>query len=39
MLSSPNPKSAELKEKYGYRENQLLKPEQINEKIYGALRE
>ncbi len=29
MLSSPNRKSAELKEKYGYNENQLLKPVQI----------
>jgi len=29
MLSCPHNQSAELKEKYGYRENQLLKPAQI----------
>lgn len=34
MLSSPNPKSAELKEKYGYRDNQLLKPEQIEALLF-----
>jgi hypothetical protein len=34
MLSSPNKKSAELQERYGYSENQLLKPEQIEALLF-----
>jgi predicted ATPase len=34
MLTSPNKKAAELKEKYGYHENQLLKPTQIEALLF-----
>jgi hypothetical protein len=34
MLTTPNKKSAELKKKYGYHENQLLKPTQIEALLF-----
>jgi len=34
MLSFPNKKSAELKERYGYSENQLLKPAQVEALLF-----